>query len=58
MEQRAIDHIGMANDPAHIGSRPIDISGFNSVDIFHAPLKGYSVTSVITNDALWSAGGA
>src|SRR5665647_1491215 len=37
----------MSNNPADIGSRPVDFTGTDSIDIFHTPFQGYEVPSVI-----------
>ena len=50
MKQRAIDNIGMADDPTHIGSGPVHVARCNIVNAGHAPLERNDVTARIPNN--------
>src|SRR6266478_5841826 len=52
MEQRAVDDIGMADDPAHVGGGPEDLSGLNAVYILHAPGEHDCMSAVVAHHAL------
>ena len=48
----------MSDYPADIGSRPVDLTSTDTVDMFHAPVECDGMATIITNDAFWYAGGA
>ena len=58
VQQRSVDDVGMADDPAYVGCSPVDLARFDAVDVFHGPVQRDGVTAVVTNDALGLAGGA
>ena len=58
MEERAIDDVGVANDPTDVGSGPENVTGIDAINIFHRPFKGNGMAAVITDNAFGFAGGA
>src|SRR5699024_11133225 len=49
---------GMADHPADIGCRPIDLSRLHVVDVPHRPVHRHHVAAARANDALGIAGRA
>ena len=58
MQQWSIYNIGVADNPANIGSCPVHITRFDVVDIFHAPFKSDKVPSIIADNTFGHASGA
>lgn len=57
-EQRRIDDIGMADNPAHIGGRPPDLPRLDVEDVFHRPDERHHMPAIVAHDALRLAGRA
>ena len=57
-EQRAVDDVAVADDPAHVGGRPHHVAGVDVVDVRHRPGEGDRVAAVVAHDALRRAGRA
>ena len=53
--QRAVDDVGVADHPTHVGGRPVDVARFNVVDVTHGPQQGDGVPAVVADDALGPA---
>ena len=58
VEQRRIDDVGVAHDPAHIGGRPVHFSRLDAVYVLHAPFERNDVAAVVAHHTLWLAGGS
>ena len=56
--QRRIGDVGMANDPADVGCGPIDLARLRVIDVRHAPVQCHRMSTIVTDDALWLAGGS
>ena len=48
----------MANDPADVGCGPIDLARLRVIDVWHAPVQCHRMSTIVTDDALWLAGGS
>ena len=57
-QQRAVDDVGVADDPADIGGGPVHVAGLGVVDVPHGPQQRDGVPAVVAHDALGLAGGA
>ncbi len=57
-EQRRVDDIGMADDPADIGGGPIHLARLDAVDSVHRPVQRDHVAAIVAHDALGLAGRA
>ena len=55
VQQRAVNDVGVADDPADVGRGPIHFARIHSVNIFHRPVQRDGMTAVVANDALWLA---
>ena len=58
VEQRRVDDVGVADDPADVRGRPEDVAGVGVVDVGHAPPQRDGVAAVVAHDALRAAGRA
>ncbi len=58
VEQRRIDDVGVADDPADIGCRPVHFPGLYPIYVLHAPFECDDVAAVVTHHALGLAGGS
>ncbi len=58
MEQRRIDDVGMADHPADIARRPIDLARIGAVEILHRPFERDHVAAIVAHHALGDAGRA
>ena len=56
MEERRVDDVGVADDPADVGSRPVDLARIDPVDVLHRPGERDRVAAVVADDALRLAG--
>ena len=57
-QQRAVDDVGMAHDPADVRGGPVHLAGADAVDVLHAPVQGDGVAAVVAHHPLGHAGGA
>ena len=55
-EERRVDDVGMADDPADVGGRPEHVARVRVVDVRHAPPQRDGVAAVVADDALRHAG--
>jgi len=53
-----VDDVRMADNPADVGSSPVDVAGIDSINIFHCPLESNGVASVVADDAFGFSCGA
>ena len=51
-QERRVDDVGVADDPADVGRGPEDVAGVGVVDVRHRPLQGDRVAAVVADDAL------
>ena len=58
VKQRRVNDVGMADDPADIGRRPVYVTGIHPVDVLHRPLQGDKMPAIVADHALGLAGGA
>ncbi len=52
VQQRRIDDVGMADDPADIRRRPIDLTGFHAVERPHGPGERDHMAAIVADDTL------
>ncbi len=57
-EQRGVDDVGVADDPAHVAGGEHRLAWLDAVDIAHRPPQCDRVTAVVAVDALGLSGGA
>ena len=57
-EQRRVDDVGVADDPADVAGGPEHVARADVVDVAHAPRQRHRVTAVVAHDALGLAGRA
>ncbi len=57
-QQRAVDDVGVADHPAHIGRGPPHVARIDVVDVAHRPRQGHGVPTVVADHALGLPGGA
>ncbi len=57
-EQRRIDDVGMADDPADIGGGEERIARLHAVDVRHRPVERHGVPAIVAHDALGLPGRA
>ena len=57
-DQRRVDDVGVADDPADVGGRPPHLAGVDVVDVRHRPGHRDRVAAVVAHDPLRLAGGA
>ena len=55
-DQRRVDDVGVADDPADVAGRPEDLARADAVDVLHGPRERDGVTAVVAHDALGLAG--
>ena len=58
VQQRRIDDVAVADDPADVGGGPEDFARLDVVVIVHDPLQRHHVAAVVAHDAFRLAGGA
>ena len=58
VQQRPVDDVGMADHPAHVGGRPVNVAWVHVVDVLHGPFEGHHVPAVVAHHAFGLAGGA
>ena len=56
MQQRPVDDVGVADDPADVRGRPVDLTRIDVVDVLHRPLERDGVAAVVAHDPLRPAG--
>ena len=52
VEERRIDDVGVADDPADVRRGPVHLSRRDVVDVLHRPLERYGVAAVVSHDPL------
>jgi hypothetical protein len=52
VEQRRIDHVAVAHDPADVACRPPAVAGVEVVDPLHRPVHRHHVAAVVADHAL------
>ena len=52
VEQRRVDDVRVADDPADVGRRPVDLAGLDVVDVAHRPRERDGVAAVVADDPL------
>ena len=57
-DERRVDDVGVADDPAHVGGGPPDLPGVHVVDVRQGPRHRHGVPAVVADDALRLAGRA
>jgi hypothetical protein len=57
-EQRGVDDVGMADDPADIAGRPVHVPGLDTVDHAHGVEQGDGVAAGVAHHALGLSGRA
>ena len=57
-QQRRIDDVGMADDPADIGRGPEDLARLDAIDVLHGPVQHHHVAAIVPHHALGLAGRA
>ena len=58
VQQRRVDDVGVADDPADVGGGPIDLARLDAVKVFHGPFERDHVAAVVAHHALRHAGRA
>ena len=58
MQQRRIDDVAVAHDPAHIRGRPEDLARINPVEILHGPFERDHMAAIVAHHALGDSRGA
>ncbi len=58
MDQRPIDDVAVADDPADVGAAPPDLAGLDAVEIEHRPFQRDQMAAIVAHDALGNARGA
>ncbi len=58
VQQRRVDDVGVADDPADVGRRPPHLARLDPVDVVHRPFQRDRMATVVTHDPLRPAGGA
>ena len=58
VDQRTVDDIGVAHDPADIGCGPVNLARLHVIDGAHAVLHCDRMTTVLAHHSLGFAGGA
>src|SRR5690348_17472400 len=56
INQRAVNDVGVADDPAHIGRRPENFVGLHPVDVAHRPVERHGVPAIVAHDSLGDPG--
>ena len=52
MNQRPVDDVAVAHDPADIGGAPIDLAGFYAIEVLHRPGERHAVAAGVAHHAL------
>ncbi len=58
VDQRPVDDVAVAHDPAHVRRGPEHLARVDVVDGLHGVLQGHGVAAVVAHDALGLPGGA
>ena len=58
MNQRPVDDVAVADDPADVGAAPPDLAGLDAVEIEHRPFQRDQMPAIVAHDALGNSGGA
>ena len=58
MNQRPVDDVAVADDPADVGAAPPDLAGLDAVEIEHRPFQRDQMPAIVAHDALGNARGA
>ena len=58
MQQRPVDDVGMADDPADVGARPVRVAGLDVVDRRHRPFERDDIAADVAHHALGDPGRA
>ncbi len=58
VQQRPVNDVGMADDPADVRRGPVDLARLDAVDVLHGPVQRDRVAAVVADDALRLAGRA
>ena len=57
-DERRVDDVGMADNPADIGCGPIDVAGIDVIDVRHRPLQRHRMAAIVAHHPLRLAGGS
>ena len=52
VQQRPVNDVGMTDDPADVGRGPVDLAGFDAIEISHRPVERDGMPAVVAHDAL------
>ena len=52
LEERRVDDVRVADDPADVGRGPVGLARADAVDVLHGPLERDGVAAVVADDAL------
>ena len=58
VEQRRIDDVAVADNPANVGGGPVHLTWLDAVQVPHRPFEGNQMAAVVAHHALGSPGGA